>query len=398
MLGMAIESGLPLVACDTTDTVNILEILTYLADSDVKPVESNSLAHIDNERGKRQLSVIHANVMYIIDPDLDEIVWELVYKWMAKNNKTLVIVNPDYVSDVMFNAGTVRLPKTMLRRFLRDVMGRNDVDELLDCCGGLTLKDTGEVCSLARVSSGKLTPQTINTMRCRYVANNPGISQVNTHLDFYFENDQLQDWMNVDGRIFLTKLPSRLRPRGLLLNGDPGVGKSLGAKWVARELNLPLYRLDLGSMMSKWAGDSEKNLNATLTIIEQSSPSVVLLDEIEKLFRTGDDTGITSRMLSQLLWWLQEHKKKILTIMTTNDMSIIPRELIRPGRIDKTIEFKPLSGGDIVDFAQELVNSFGKKYDINIDKLFSNYKCKLTQAQITHRVYDQIKQELANKQ
>jgi ATP-dependent 26S proteasome regulatory subunit len=119
-------------------------------------------------------------------------------------------------------------------------------------------------------------------------------------------------------------------------------GKTEGAKAIASAFGVPLYRLDLGTMMGKFVGDSENNLNAALQQIDEVEPCVVIFDEVEKVFKGasgGGDSGVTARMLSQLLWWLQEHKTKVFTVMTTNDVNAIPQELYRPGRIDRQMHF-----------------------------------------------------------
>lgn len=81
-------------------------------------------------------------------------------------------------------------------------------------------------------------------------------------------------------------------------------GKTLASKFIASEFGVPLYRLDLGAMMGKYVGESEASLNAALTQIDQVEPCVVILDEVEKIFQSQGDSGVTSRLLSQLLWWL----------------------------------------------------------------------------------------------
>ncbi len=100
---------------------------------------------------------------------------------------------------------------------------------------------------------------------------------------------------------------------------------------------------------------------------EQSSPCILLIDEVEKLFHThGDDSGVTSRLLGSILWWLQEHESKVFTIMTTNKESAIPPELYRQGRIDQEVNFGKLSGGVSKTFADtyctELCLSLGIPY------------------------------------
>jgi SpoVK/Ycf46/Vps4 family AAA+-type ATPase len=151
----------------------------------------------------------------------------------------------------------------------------------------------------------------------------------------------------------------RLRPRGLLLSGKPGTGKTMGAKRIASRLNVPLMRLDLGIVMSKYVGESEANLATALARVEEAQPCVMLIDEVEKLFHGEDESGVTQNLLAGLLWWMQEHRAAVLTIMTTNDMKKLPPELIRPGRIDCQIETKGIAQKDWAAFIRKQVEELG---------------------------------------
>lgn len=391
---MALEASLPLISCNTTDTVNIRQILSYIKDESVKEFDETLFSHIGSDRTTRFLkSSKEATTFYVIDPD-DDIEWDKVYAWLVKNSKTLVVVNADYSCHSFFNAGTAKLPAGMLKEFLSEFVGEDEIEELASVCGGLTLKDIGEIVSLACSHYGEITPSAITSMRGTYLGNNPGIQQVDTELEFYYPNEQIEEWLEVEGKLFLEDIPKRLIPRGLLLKGAPGVGKTLAAKRIANALTLPLYRVDLGSMMSKWFGESEQALNQVLTTIDNSEPCVILLDEIEKLFQAGEEHGVTTRMLSQLLWWLQERESKVFVIMTTNNRDTIPSELIRPGRIDQEIEFKGLTEDQAVDFTERLMASFEGQLPRNID--FGYYKPGLyPHAQVAQTCFSNIKIALA---
>ena len=109
-----------------------------------------------------------------------------------------------------------------------------------------------------------------------------------------------------------------------------------------------------------------KNEKAWRPLVLNEIRGIVIIDEVEKLFHGGtDDSGVTSRMLSSILWWLQEHKSKVLTVMTTNKEADIPPELYRPGRIDREIKFTNLNGKDeIVGFALPLVQKLVEEVGI----------------------------------
>jgi SpoVK/Ycf46/Vps4 family AAA+-type ATPase len=128
----------------------------------------------------------------------------------------------------------------------------------------------------------------------------------------------------------------------LLFDGAAGTGKTAASKYIAQKFGVPLYHLDLGAMKGKYVGESEGNLIAALTQVDQVEPCVVILDEVEKIFQNSGDSGVTSGLLSQLLWWLQEHKTQVFTVMTTNNRLAIPPELYREGRIDAVMVFMGL--------------------------------------------------------
>ena len=128
-------------------------------------------------------------------------------------------------------------------------------------------------------------------------------------------------------------------PRGLLLLGVPGCGKSLCAKVVAQMAHMPLLRLDPGTLYTKFIGESEGQLRRALRQAESMAPCVLWIDEIEKAFAsassTSADGGLSKRMFGSLLSWMQDHRHPIFLVATANDISALPPELMRKGRFDE---------------------------------------------------------------
>ena len=128
-------------------------------------------------------------------------------------------------------------------------------------------------------------------------------------------------------------------PRGILIVGVPGCGKSLAAKVIAREWKLPLLKLDAGRLLDKFIGESEKNFRKAIAIAESMAPVVLWIDEIEKgIVATGGgeaDAGLSRRLFGAFLTWLQEKRQEVFVVATANDLSLMPPELLRKGRFDE---------------------------------------------------------------
>lgn len=127
-------------------------------------------------------------------------------------------------------------------------------------------------------------------------------------------------------------------PKGALIAGMPGCGKSLTAKAAAQLFQQPLLRLDIGSLLGKYVGESETNMRKALAMAESISPCVLWVDELEKAFvgMTGNNASeVSSRLLGYFLTWLQEKTKPVFIIATANDITALPPELLRKGRFDE---------------------------------------------------------------
>ena len=151
--------------------------------------------------------------------------------------------------------------------------------------------------------------------------------------------DNLKRWLVERKDSFFPQRTTSLPvPRGLLLMGVQGCGKSLAIKVIARELNLPLYRLDLARLYSKYIGETEKNLRTALMIAEKLCPICLWIDEIEKGFAASNsdiDGGVSQRILGTFLTWMQERKADCFIAATANDIYRLPPEFLRKGRFDE---------------------------------------------------------------
>ncbi len=349
MLKLAIKAGLPLITIYTDDPVNIGAILSSIAGYKAQPY-SPGLKTALNTGG-----------LYYC-PHTETLDYRALYSRVAARKAILCIVNPPTAHPATFDAGVVTTPINMIEAFVYKYGGPKHKASLVAALSGLSFKEVVEITKLAMAKHGEYTARAVRDIRRTFFGTVRGLQMLSTDFLFYDPALPLVQWFEQSGR-FLTEFDvPLLTPRGLLFTGPPGTGKTMGAKFLAKELDLPLYHIDVGSLMSKFVGESEQNLQAVLKQAEQSAPCVVLFDEVEKLFHTGtDDSGVTSRLLSSILWWLQEHRSKVLTIMTTNKEADIPPELYRPGRIDSEIKFTKLSIPEAIQFGASLGQLMVKK-------------------------------------
>jgi len=147
---------------------------------------------------------------------------------------------------------------------------------------------------------------------------------------------RLKQWLDQRKMVFLDRTIPLDPPKGLMLVGVQGGGKSLAAKSVAGMWGVPLLRLDFGALYNKFHGETEKNLRESLKMAELMSPCVLWLDEIEKGISSGESDGGTSqRVLATLLTWMAEKQQQVFIVATANDISRLPPELMRKGRMDE---------------------------------------------------------------
>ncbi|MEM9136395.1 MAG: AAA family ATPase, partial [Cyanobacteria bacterium P01_F01_bin.42] len=242
-----------------------------------------------------------------------------------------------------------------LRRSMRTFKSQKriqvDLDEseqelFVQALCGMTLKQARQVTAYAAIDDGKLTRSDID----RILRRKAQIIHADGVLDYFPPSDQsvelggfagLKSWlcraqMGFSSQARALNLPS---PKGILIVGIQGCGKSLAAKAIAQTWQMPLLKLDAGRLYDKYIGESEKNFRQAIRLAESMAPSILWIDEIEKsLGATGNDTsdgGLSQRMFGTFLTWMQEKSQEVFVVATANDISKIPPELLRKGRFDE---------------------------------------------------------------
>lgn len=217
-------------------------------------------------------------------------------------------------------------------------------DAAIDAAVGLTAEEAAACYGRSLVLTRKIDPAAVAGEKKRVIARERVLEWYDPlpgGLDAVGGLDALKGWLESRRAAFGTRaraygLPS---PKGVLLAGVPGCGKSLTAKAVATAWGMPLLRLDLGALKSKWVGESEGNIRKALRVAEAVSPCVVWLDEIEKALggatQGAADGGVSSDALGTILSWMQDRAGSVFVVATANDVRSLPPELMRKGRFDE---------------------------------------------------------------
>ena len=235
------------------------------------------------------------------------------------------------------------------RRFYKkrkQVVERSDdkiLSRLVDNLCGLSMVDAKRLAHHAIFDDGIINQQDITDVAKEKFKLLNQDSVLNLHLDYEelddiagFEN--LKKWLKQREPIFNqeSQLEGVDIPKGMLLLGVQGCGKSMAAKAVSGSWHLPLLHLDFGALYNRFYGQTEENLRDALKTAEMMSPCVLWLDEIEKgLSAVSASDDVSKRMLGTFLTWLAEKKHRVFVVATANDVSALPPELLRKGRFDE---------------------------------------------------------------
>jgi AAA+ superfamily predicted ATPase len=221
------------------------------------------------------------------------------------------------------------------------------VAALLHQLRGLTYPQVRRIVSLAIAEHGLLDARVVAEVHAakRSILRESGVlelAEADRGLDDVAGNEGLKAWLQARRAHYADPVAAArfglAAPRGLLLLGVPGCGKSLSVRAAARTFGLPLVRLDPSRLYSKYVGETEKNLAGALATAEAMAPLVLWIDEIEKAFDRGSgggDAGLSQRVFGSFLTWLQEKPAGVFVFATCNDVSGLPPELVRKGRFDE---------------------------------------------------------------
>lgn len=242
--------------------------------------------------------------------------------------------------------------KQVILNFIEDNNMRGIQESLLEematAFKGLTEFEVNNLLALAYADDGKLSKEDLRLIfdQKQQMIKKAGILEM-IPLKEKFEDigglENLKEWFARKEKVYKDMERAKAygvdMPKGVLIAGLPGCGKSLSAKAAAALFEVPLLRLDMGRLMGKYVGESEGNLRQAIALAEAISPCVLWIDELEKAFAgvggSGGGADVTTRLFGNFLTWMQEKESSVFVVATANDIMKMPSELLRKGRFDE---------------------------------------------------------------
>lgn len=276
---------------------------------------------------------------------------------LRRQPKSVVILNPinelpNSLSDIFTllelpkpTRSEISLEILRLSKLFKRSINEEYLDNLVTAALGLSLEKIRQVFCKSFISGNTFNQDTLTTIfqEKKALVNQNGFVEYcesSINFDQIGGLESIKKWVNLRKLNFSEKainygLPY---PKGVLLVGVQGTGKSLIAKALANDWHLPLFKLDLGRLFGGIVGESESRVRQMIETIESLSPCILWIDEIDKSFQfinQGGDSGTTNRVLSTLLTWLAEKQSSVFIVATANNLQALQLELIRKGRFDE---------------------------------------------------------------
>lgn len=257
--------------------------------------------------------------------------------------KFITILEMDYLG--------VEEIKSLIKNFIADnSLSAPEVlvDEFATAFKGLTEYEIYNLLALSYADDGELTRKDLRLIfeQKQQMIKKAGILEMiplKETIDDIGGLENLKEWFVRKAKVYKNMDKAKKygvdMPKGVLIAGVPGCGKSLNAKAAANLFEVPLLRLDMGRLMGKYVGESEGNLRKAIALAEAISPCVLWIDELEKAFAgiggTGGAAEVTTRLFGNFLTWMQEKESPTFVVATANDITKLPPELLRKGRFDE---------------------------------------------------------------
>lgn len=258
--------------------------------------------------------------------------------------KSIAVVDYPLPGEPQLRACVMAIRKVLHdRKRIKEEAYKEDPEPVIRALMGLTLQEAEDALAKSVVMKDRFDIGVLNDLKRQVVRKGELLDQI-------FTDETMDDIGGMDGVKQYLKLRKSsfsdeakeyglTPPKGIFLLGVQGCGKSLCAKVVANEFQIPLLKLDMGRLFSSYVGDSESNTRKALKIAEGIAPCVLFIDELDKAFSgaTGSqgDGGVTRRVIGSILDWMQEKKSTVFVVAASNSMDGIPPAVIRRGRFDE---------------------------------------------------------------
>ena len=367
-----IDAGVPAIYVETTEWERFEAALAQATEDSKKTVKHwNPLDGLDDEDGPSDfisliqklcdesgspdgnITVIEHADRYFHDPD-STIMFAVLLRKLRRLKHQIIVVAPSlHLPEAIrqeFSIIEFPLPdRNDIERMLEDTGLDSMADshnDILDSVRGLGTTEIRNAFAKVAERCGKITAEEI----VHLVAEKEQIIRKSGYLEYIKPDKDMDDigglehlkgWLDTRAIAFGAKARGRnlQAPKGVMLLGIPGTGKSLSAKSVASVWKMPLLRLDMARIFGGLVGESEANMRNTIKVAESMEPCVLWIDEIEKGLSGGQggerDGGTSARVFGTFLTWMQEKQKEIFIFATANDVSKLPPELLRKGRFDE---------------------------------------------------------------
>lgn len=257
--------------------------------------------------------------------------------------KYIIVLEMDYLDNSEI--------KNIILNFTEEIeseIGENLLNEMVTAFKGLSEFEIQNILALAYAQDGEISRKDLALVfeQKQQMIKKAGIIEMiplKETIDDIGGLENLKQWIQRKAKV-IKNIDQAIKfgvdiPKGILIAGVPGCGKSLNAKAVAKLFEVPLLRLDIGRLMGKYLGESEANMRKAIALAEAVSPCVLWIDELEKAFAgiSGDGGGaeVTTRLLGNFLTWMQEKNSLAFVVATANNITKLPPELLRKGRFDE---------------------------------------------------------------
>jgi SpoVK/Ycf46/Vps4 family AAA+-type ATPase len=309
-----------------------------------------ALAHIEKFKDKEAIYVLKDFHAFVKDAKIARQLRDLDSE-LRKRKSTIVVLSPHplqvpdleksfYVMDWSLPSREEVREKAENLLKLPSVKRPENLDAAVDAAMGLTLTEVQTTFAKSAVTTGTLDVSAIISEK-KQILKKGGILEffeVDGGMGDVGGHEVLKDWLRKRKRAFTPEAREfgLDLPKGMLLVGPPGSGKSLVAKITGNHWGMATVRLDVGRIFQGLVGSSEENMRKAIAQAEACAPCILWVDEIEKGFGSGGlDGGTSSRVLGTFLTWMQEHTTPVFVLATANDVSALPPELLRKGRFDE---------------------------------------------------------------